>query len=209
MKRVVGFLLGASLGVAAAFLLRRLWNNQNALPAPESAPTPAPAPEKTVEAVTEEAVRPGIKFKVRTTGPRPEGGGNGTEKAPSPNGAVTRNTEPPAATETDVSAVSPRSETFESAIPQSSVTTPEETGTGAENETGTGESLTDFTVIRGIGEVFNGKLHEAGITSFEQLAALSPEEIAEKTGIPQDRIERDQWHDQLKELTGNEQNKRE
>lgn len=201
MKRVLGFFLGAGLGVVAAFILRRLWSDQATLPAPVS--PPAPTPEKPSRTETSSQGTNSIRASSNT---HPEVSGNGR---------VTRSTEPPAATETDAVAASPRSETFEPALPQSEVISQESevkteepqaavvNETAAFQETGQEEAKADFTPIRGIGEIFNAKLHEAGITSFEELAALTPQEIAEKTGIPEDRIERDQWHEQLKELTDN------
>jgi predicted flap endonuclease-1-like 5' DNA nuclease/cytoskeletal protein CcmA (bactofilin family) len=40
-------------------------------------------------------------------------------------------------------------------------------------------AIDDFTVIKGIGVVLDRRLKEAGVTTFAQLAALSPEQLAE------------------------------
>lgn len=41
----------------------------------------------------------------------------------------------------------------------------------------------DLTVIKGIGPVFAGRLHEAGIFTYSQLAAQSPERIQSITQV--------------------------
>ena len=60
----------------------------------------------------------------------------------------------------------------------------------------------DLTVIRGIGKVIEKKLHELGITSFRQLAAMTPDEVRrvnEALDFP-GRVEREQWVEQAREL---------
>ena len=62
----------------------------------------------------------------------------------------------------------------------------------------------DLTKISGVGKVLVGKLNDAGIVSFSQIAALTPEGVAElddKLSF-KGRIERDNWIQQAKELMG-------
>lgn len=65
-------------------------------------------------------------------------------------------------------------------------------------------SLADLTRIKGIGSVVGGRLHQAGILSFRQLAALSPEAIAALlaglNGISPERIRRQEWITQAERL---------
>lgn len=58
----------------------------------------------------------------------------------------------------------------------------------------------DFLKIRGIGPAFNRKLIEAGVTTYRQLAAMAPEEIAAIVGWPPERVIRDQLREQAAEL---------
>ncbi|MGD9509749.1 MAG: hypothetical protein AB7I59_03940 [Geminicoccaceae bacterium] len=60
----------------------------------------------------------------------------------------------------------------------------------------------DLTAIRGIGKVMERKLNQLGITSFGQIAALTPEEIRrvnDAIDFP-GRVEREHWIEQAREL---------
>ena len=60
----------------------------------------------------------------------------------------------------------------------------------------------DLTEIKGIGKVIERRLHELGVTSFRQLAELSPAEakrINEAIDFP-GRIEREHWIEQARAL---------
>ena len=60
----------------------------------------------------------------------------------------------------------------------------------------TADTLTD---IKGIGPAFAQALHAAGITTFAQLAQLTPAEIARKLPrVTVERIEREDWIGQAK-----------
>jgi len=63
----------------------------------------------------------------------------------------------------------------------------------------------DLKRIKGIGPVIEGLLHQAGITSFQQIANLSAEE-GQRVGDLLDRfrgrLERDGWIEQAAELAG-------
>ena len=62
----------------------------------------------------------------------------------------------------------------------------------------------DLKKLKGVGPKLEEKLHAAGVTSFAQIAAWGPEEIAamdEKLSF-KGRIERDGWIEQAKELSG-------
>jgi predicted flap endonuclease-1-like 5' DNA nuclease len=58
----------------------------------------------------------------------------------------------------------------------------------------------NFLKIRGIGPAFNRKLLDAGVTTYRQLAAMSPEEIAGIVGWPPERVIRDQLREQAADL---------
>jgi predicted flap endonuclease-1-like 5' DNA nuclease/cytoskeletal protein CcmA (bactofilin family) len=58
----------------------------------------------------------------------------------------------------------------------------------------------NFLKIRGIGPAFNRRLLDAGITTYRQLAATSPEEIAAIVGWAPERVIRDQLREQAAEL---------
>ncbi len=60
----------------------------------------------------------------------------------------------------------------------------------------------DLSLLSGVGPVLEKKLREAGITTFKQIAELTPEqvkELDEKLGL-RGRIEREEWIEQAKEL---------
>ena len=61
----------------------------------------------------------------------------------------------------------------------------------------------DLTLIRGIGAVLEHKLHELGITTFRQIAELSPTEIARLDQVLNfpGRIEREKWVQQARSLS--------
>lgn len=60
----------------------------------------------------------------------------------------------------------------------------------------------DLTAIRGVGKVIEKKLHDLGITSFRQIADLTPDEVRrinEAIDFP-GRVEREHWIEQAKGL---------
>lgn len=66
-------------------------------------------------------------------------------------------------------------------------------------------STDKLTDINGIGPVIEGKLHDLGITTFQQIAELDQariDEINEQLNF-KGRIEREEWVSQAKELTAN------
>ncbi len=46
----------------------------------------------------------------------------------------------------------------------------------------------DFTRINGIGPVFDTRLKDAGVQTFAQLAAMTPEAVADIIGWPPERV---------------------
>ena len=60
----------------------------------------------------------------------------------------------------------------------------------------------DLTQLKGVGPAYAKKLNEAGITSFAQIAALTPEGVAEleEKLNASGRVERDGWIEQAKDL---------
>ena len=66
-----------------------------------------------------------------------------------------------------------------------------------------GAKADDLTVIKGIGKVIEKKLHEMGITSFRQIAAMTPEDahrVNEAIEFP-GRVERENWIEQARTLS--------
>lgn len=63
----------------------------------------------------------------------------------------------------------------------------------------------DFTLIRGISQKTATRLHEAGILTYEKLAAMSPEEIVSRiglgSGITAETISKKDWIGQAAKLT--------
>ena len=64
------------------------------------------------------------------------------------------------------------------------------------------QSGDDFQRITGIGEKYERRLHEAGILTYQDLGALSPEEIAAVVGISAERIGRQDWAGQARQRAG-------
>jgi hypothetical protein len=66
------------------------------------------------------------------------------------------------------------------------------------------ESADDFQIIRGIGLVIERKLHSAGVSTYAQLASMSPAQLAalfpDFTLLSEDRITRQDWVGQAREL---------
>ena len=61
----------------------------------------------------------------------------------------------------------------------------------------------DLTAIRGIGKVIEKKLHELGITSFRQIAEMTPDEalkVNEAIEFP-GRVQRENWIEQARSLS--------
>lgn len=60
----------------------------------------------------------------------------------------------------------------------------------------------DLTAIRGIGKVIEKKLHQMGIISFGQIAALTPAEVRRVNEVIEfpGRVERERWIEQAREL---------
>ena len=59
----------------------------------------------------------------------------------------------------------------------------------------------DFSLIKGIGPVLSQRLHDAGICTYNQLASLSPAELAEKIGgLSAKQIARQDWTSQAHKL---------
>ena len=65
-------------------------------------------------------------------------------------------------------------------------------------------ALDDLTKIKGIGRVLNKKLHGLGITSFQQIADFTPDDIDRVNAVLSfpGRIEREQWIEQAKAIVG-------
>ncbi len=46
----------------------------------------------------------------------------------------------------------------------------------------------DLTVVKGIGPVYEARLHEAGVSSLRDLASRDPEDLATRLGVPAARV---------------------
>ncbi len=73
-------------------------------------------------------------------------------------------------------------------------------GEEADTATEAPDVVDDFTRIRGIGPAFARRLQEAGVRSYAQLAAMTPEEVAAVIGWPPARVIRDRILEQAAEL---------
>jgi predicted flap endonuclease-1-like 5' DNA nuclease len=60
----------------------------------------------------------------------------------------------------------------------------------------------DFTRIKGIGPMFAQRLHEAGIASFAALAEAGDDVLDRVTGGNLDRVQREDWRGQARQLSG-------
>ncbi len=127
-----------------------------------------------------------------------------SQRRPTSPGFVQEEAPPPSEPEAPASA-GPTPETATPDLEQEHIVTGEELGLSEEErallEAGAqpaGED--DFTRLRGIGPAFDRRLKEAGVTTFAQLAALTPEEVAEIIGWPPERVIRDQLLEQAAEL---------
>ena len=59
----------------------------------------------------------------------------------------------------------------------------------------------DFRLIKGIGPVLAGRLYDAGVCTYKQLAFLSPAKLAEMvTGLSGNQISRQDWNGQARKL---------
>ena len=59
----------------------------------------------------------------------------------------------------------------------------------------------DFRLIKGIGPVLAGRLYDAGVCTYKQLALLSPAKLAEMvTGVSVKQISRQDWSGEARKL---------
>lgn len=190
MKRILGFLVGAGLGIFIAYLLQRFLARNSASPQPID----IPAPQNSVTAPPPSYERITTKFTVRRTGPRPQAplseADTSTASADGhPNAADSKKE-----VEQTIQAVIPEESAVEEVVPVI-VETP-----AIDNSSSTPSTQDDFTILDDIGPIFNTKLHIAGVNTFAELAALSNEEIAEKVGTNAARVERFRWREQAARL---------
>jgi predicted flap endonuclease-1-like 5' DNA nuclease len=209
-KQIFKFSLGVGLGVLIFYGLRRFLTGSNLPPQPE---LPAVKPPQPVE-----TPRPNAKFTVRTSGPRPQvptnGSGDGSLSAADGSSPATKSeiAEAPAIVET--------AEAPELEIPRRMMGTEtakveqDAGGTGemAESMTGASDTETapaisktmggndDFEIINDIGPTFTKRLHEAGIKSFQELADMPVEKVAEIARVPASRVVNNRWREQSARL---------
>ena len=77
---------------------------------------------------------------------------------------------------------------------------------GPRTSTPAGQASDDFQQIQGIGAAIDGRLHDAGILTYQDLAALTPEQIAARlagvAGLSPARIASQDWAGQAGRLAG-------
>lgn len=148
------------------------------------------------------------------------GGGPAAPSTPPSGAAVVVAPVTPAAEPTEAPAPSTVETEATGIVPEEQTPTPAKTSAAEESGFVTGEQLglsdeerrqlregagmaaepDDFLKIRGIGPAFNSKLQAAGVTTYRQLAAMSPEEIAAIVGWAPERVIRDQLREQAADL---------
>jgi predicted flap endonuclease-1-like 5' DNA nuclease len=185
MKRIFGFLLGAGLGVLIAYSLRRFLARNTVTPAPIE--IPVPTNNNVAEPFSNEKVT--TKFTVRRTGPRPQSPLNEGDSAAADGQPTTADSKKEV--EQILQEVKPTIQP---------VAEPEPVEETLVDNSTTDSNNDDFTVLDDIGPVFNTKLHNAGVHTFAELAALSSEDIAEKVGTNAARVERFLWREQAARL---------
>ena len=112
-----------------------------------------------------------------------------TESKPTPVGSTAEADEPPSEQST---AIVEEPEPPATQVPQVASSLPVETASQ--------DPPDDLTRIVGIGSVFYGRLQDAGITTFSQLAALDAQQIAQTLGCPASRVQRERLREQAQEL---------
>lgn len=180
-KKFLGFTLGAGVGLLAFYLLRRYSAKQKAVTASKSA-TPAKSESPTMQISNPQST---ARFTVRNSGPKPHGP-NVIDEVNAAVGAenkITLTAKKPVVASDSTEVVA---ENVKEAVEDTSMIVL--------------EGQDDFTLIEDIGPVFRSKLYESGVTTFKALSKLSPEELAEKTGINATRIERNRWAEQAAKL---------
>lgn len=237
MKRVFGFLAGAAIGAGGFFGLRKVLRMMEpaevAAPSAPSAPaSPSRPSAPAVEAsVSKAQIEPG-SFSAETASKQvgadllkaQEAMSKLEEMVSMLGEPAARHQEPVAAAESAPEATTPRSETAEKAVPENVEVKPADTtparpkkaadATTAEPKRSrksakpaAASKPDDFTVILDVGPVFNKKLLDAGITTFKQLAALTPQQIEERTGISAERIEYGKWLQQVNKILADQTSK--
>ena len=191
MKRFFTFLVGASFGVAIIYALRRFFVQKPETPAakpatPPVSPSGTRSPSGNYAASGNDSGIPTANIVIRRPQNRPvppkveeasaQNSPNGVSKA-----------------DADVKAVKQELESSNSSK------TGENASTTLSSEEASNKGV-DFTVIEDIGIAFNRKLHDFGVHTFEDLIALSVQEIATITGTAALRIEKNRWIEQAKEI---------
>lgn len=112
----------------------------------------------------------------------------------------------PAATTSEPAPAAPAPEAEAPATEPEAVPEPvNEASSEDATEVSGGGGADDLKKLKGVGPALEKKLHAAGVTSFAQIAAWGPEDVAEmddKLSF-KGRIERDDWIGQAKDLAGN------
>lgn len=110
--------------------------------------------------------------------------------------------------ESDAALIETRDRLIASQIEQKAAEAEQRPATAAapmpRTEPGSAASADDLTRIKGIGKVIERRLHELGITTFRQLAELSPSDVQRINKILDfpGRVEREHWVEQARGLAG-------
>lgn len=112
--------------------------------------------------------------------------------------------EPAPAPEPEVEAVATAAEPAAEEAPAEEAAPVEEDKPSAPAAAASAGAADDLKLLKGVGPALEKKLHAAGVTSFAQIAAWGPEDVAEmddKLSF-KGRIDRDNWIGQAKDLAG-------
>ena len=184
MKRLLSFGIGAALGAAIIWFIRRsLPSASNTLTAPDmQSVAPMTAPVITAPSPSSNGSHANGKpttIKTNIVSVRP------------PRPAYVETDEPKAVEETAPVAQTTRAESdSDVAVPDAPVV---DAPTQAESHRAAKD---DFNIIYGIGEYFKQKLYDAGITTFQELADAPLDVLEEQVGLAAWRIEKDEIKEQ-------------
>jgi predicted flap endonuclease-1-like 5' DNA nuclease len=183
MKRIFGFMIGALIGIAGVYALRR-WLEADIVPQPQvTMPMPV-APISPTES------KPQLSSTRHIEEPQPQT--VITEEQVAENKPLV--VQPTDQNQADEASPLPASV---EPIKDEITTTTNQANGPSSKPTATKDN---FTHIKGIGEVTAQKLYNAGVSTFAQLAVLTMEELEQKTDFSEARIRRDKIIEQAEVL---------
>jgi predicted flap endonuclease-1-like 5' DNA nuclease len=183
MKRIFGFMIGALIGIAGVYVLRR-WLEAGVSPQPQVATRIPVAPISPTES------KPQPSSYKHTEEPQPQAV-IAEEQVAENEPVIIQTTDQSQADEATSLSTEVELDNDELAI-----------ATNQSNDLSSEPATPkdNFTHIKGIGEVTAQKLYNAGISTFAQLALLTIEELEQKTDFSEARIRRDKIIEQAEVL---------